>query len=66
MLKDSLVASAADRAEELRDAAFWVLERHGEWKPCGSRDLYMLTADVNDLLILHRTPFQNFSSLRNA
>ena len=58
MLKDRVVASDADRAEELRDAAFWVLERHGEWKPCGSRDLYMLTADVNDLLILHRTPFQ--------
>ncbi len=58
MVKDSLVVTEADRAEELRDAAFWVLERHGEWKPCGSRTLHMLTADVGNLLILHRTPFQ--------
>ncbi len=58
MLKDSVVVTEADRVEELRDAAFRVLERHGEWKPCGSRTLHMLTADVSSLLILHRTPFQ--------
>ncbi len=58
MLKDRVVASEAGRVEELRDAALWVLEGYGKWKPCGSKTLHMLTAEVNDLLILHRTPFQ--------
>ena len=58
MLKDGVVAGETDRAIELRDAALRVLERYGRWRPCGSRDLHMLTADVSNLLILHRTPFQ--------
>jgi hypothetical protein len=58
MLKDSVAVTGADRVEELRGEALWVLERYGRWRPCGSRQLHMLTADVNNLLILHRTPFQ--------
>lgn len=58
MLKYGAAATEADRALELRDAAFSVLERYGRWKPCGSRALHMLTADVSNLLILYRTPFQ--------
>ncbi len=58
MLKDAVVATEADRAIELRDAALSVLENYGRWMPCGSRDLHMLTADVSNLLILYRTPFQ--------
>ncbi len=58
MLKHGAAATEADRAIELRDAGLSVLERYGRWKPCGSRDLHMLTADVSNLLILYRTPFQ--------
>lgn len=58
MLKYGAAATEADRALELRDASLSVLERCGRWRPCGSRDLHMLTADVGNLLILYRTPFQ--------
>jgi hypothetical protein len=58
MLKHRAAATEADRAIELRDAGLSVLEVYGRWKPCGSRDLHMLTADVSNLLILYRTPFQ--------
>jgi hypothetical protein len=58
MLKVGVVAGESERVAELRDAALRVLERHGQWKPCGSRNLHMMTADVSNLLILHRTPFQ--------
>jgi hypothetical protein len=58
MLKHRAAATEADRAIELRDVGLSVLEAYGRWKPCGSRDLHMLTADVSNLLILYRTPFQ--------
>ena len=54
MLKHRAAATEADRAIELRDVGLSVLEAYGRWKPCGSRDLHMLTADVSNLLILYR------------
>jgi hypothetical protein len=43
-----------------------VLERYGRWKPCGSRDLHMLTADVSNLLILYRVFMPPPAPGRNA